>query len=728
MSVYSARIWPQQRRKRKSNPDPGDVMRRALTPVFLVFLAAPVTGGAQSAKPTLLDRVLRTEDTRASDPTAMLPLLEALSGTDLKTRQVAIRGLGRLQRPNVVSRLVPLLDDSAAAVRSEAANAIAQSVASVPTSGRGLDSSRIVVREARDVLITRLGTERDKGVAGVLARSLGRLPYMDAEQLTAEEGAIVSATTRLGGFAALPDDVAFNVLHGLNDVAKARRARREASPAMYDVLRRAVASSPDPQVRRLAITALVPAAGFDGATLAIARRDADPEVRRGVLTGGASLTAGQRDTLLMWTLRDPSPIVRLDAIRFWRQGGTSPDCAPAIAATRDPAPAVALAAIDALGGLCSPVNDRVNVLTALAEALPMRENGRAAGQMTWHSAAHALVALARADKRATVSLLPRFAGHQRSQVREYAARAATVVRDTAALSALLTDGNHNVQAEAIAGLSQVRGHLSDAGYAEMLRSSGHQVVMAAALALAGSRNTAVPTALLDALDRLTAGQRENTRDARIALLTRIQEVGSQGLTGRVTPYLVDFDSSVAKKAAAILGGWSGQAVQAAPKALAIREEPLARIFATRTLQLRITMSPTSGGGVILIALFPTEAPATVARLVRLARDHYFDGLSIHRIVPNFVIQGGSPDANEYTGDSAFMRDELSMRSHTRGTVGISTRGRDTGDAQFFVNLVDNIRLDHDYTVVGEILQGLAVADGILEGDVMAKVEVIERNN
>ena len=60
-------------------------------------------------------------------------------------------------------------------------------------------------------------------------------------------------------------------------------------------------------------------------------------------------------------------------------------------------------------------------------------------------------------------------------------------------------------------------------------------------------------------------------------------------------------------------------------------------------------------------------------------------------------------------------------------MGISTRGRDTGDAQFFVNLVDNIRLDHDYTVFGEIVQGLAVADGILEGDVMAKVEVIERN-
>ncbi|HLA91423.1 MAG TPA: peptidylprolyl isomerase, partial [Gemmatimonadaceae bacterium] len=58
-----------------------------------------------------------------------------------------------------------------------------------------------------------------------------------------------------------------------------------------------------------------------------------------------------------------------------------------------------------------------------------------------------------------------------------------------------------------------------------------------------------------------------------------------------------------------------------------------------------------------------------------------------------------------------------------GTLGISTRGRDTGDAQIFVNLVDNPRLDHDYTVFGEVISGMAVVDGIFEGDVIARVEV-----
>jgi cyclophilin family peptidyl-prolyl cis-trans isomerase len=112
----------------------------------------------------------------------------------------------------------------------------------------------------------------------------------------------------------------------------------------------------------------------------------------------------------------------------------------------------------------------------------------------------------------------------------------------------------------------------------------------------------------------------------------------------------------------------------------------------------------------------------VWRVVRLVHQGYYDGLTFHRIVPAFVIQGGSPGADEYVGDGPFMRDELTAGSHLRGTLGISTRGRDTGDAQWFVNLVDNVRLDHDFTLFGDVVAGLDVVDAILEGDVMVRVE------
>ena len=90
-----------------------------------------------------------------------------------------------------------------------------------------------------------------------------------------------------------------------------------------------------------------------------------------------------------------------------------------------------------------------------------------------------------------------------------------------------------------------------------------------------------------------------------------------------------------------------------------------------------------------------------------------------------MVQGGGPGSTEYIGDRVFMRDELGRRTHGRGTIGISSRGRDTGDAQWFINLVDNPLLDHEYTVFGRIERGRAVAERIIEGDRIARVQVIE---
>jgi cyclophilin family peptidyl-prolyl cis-trans isomerase len=66
---------------------------------------------------------------------------------------------------------------------------------------------------------------------------------------------------------------------------------------------------------------------------------------------------------------------------------------------------------------------------------------------------------------------------------------------------------------------------------------------------------------------------------------------------------------------------------------------------------------------------------------------------------------------------------LGLGHHVRGTVGVSTRGRDTGDGQIFINLVDNYRLDHDYTIMAEVVEGMDVVDRLLEGAVIARTEV-----
>jgi cyclophilin family peptidyl-prolyl cis-trans isomerase len=113
-----------------------------------------------------------------------------------------------------------------------------------------------------------------------------------------------------------------------------------------------------------------------------------------------------------------------------------------------------------------------------------------------------------------------------------------------------------------------------------------------------------------------------------------------------------------------------------------------------------------------------------ARILALAQSGYYDGLVWHRVEPDFVVQGGGLGANEYAGNPRFLRDELGTVPHVRGTVGMSTRGHDTGDAQWFFNLRDNRRLDRDYTLFAEVVEGIDVVDGILEGDVISHMEVL----
>ena len=130
------------------------------------------------------------------------------------------------------------------------------------------------------------------------------------------------------------------------------------------------------------------------------------------------------------------------------------------------------------------------------------------------------------------------------------------------------------------------------------------------------------------------------------------------------------------------------------------------------------------GGVIRMTLRPFDAPTNVARFVNMVNRGWFDGLTWHRVVPNFVVQGGSPGANEFMGDGPFTRDELGLEHHVRGTVGISTRGRDTGDGQLFFNLIDNWRLDHDYTIIGEVVSGMDVVDTMPEGATIQRVILV----
>ncbi len=130
-------------------------------------------------------------------------------------------------------------------------------------------------------------------------------------------------------------------------------------------------------------------------------------------------------------------------------------------------------------------------------------------------------------------------------------------------------------------------------------------------------------------------------------------------------------------------------------------------------------------GPVEVRLFVDDAPRNAAALVELAARGFFDGLTFHRVVPGFVAQGGDPRGDGEGGPGFTTPCELNHHRYTRGTVGMALSGKDTGGSQFFFTLAPQPHLDGRYTVVGEIVRGLPVADALLEGDRITRVTVLE---
>ncbi len=476
------------------------------------------------------------------------------------------------------------------------------------------------------------------------------------------------------------------------------------------------------RARRLALAAMRNAKAVDGSLARVAAQDSDDEVRRlAVLTAAAAvasdgvvISGDDRAAVLAIGLKDPEPRVRLEALRGWGRHAQARDCQPVLTAVADANAHVALQALDLLGNGCAAAAPVSALLQKEAEALP-------ASGATWHRAAHALVSLAKAYPHDVRTLLPRFVGHPTWQVRMYAAHAAGETASIEALVRLGADVHDNVRQAALEELVRLKRSEALAVAYDALARPDYRLVMTAAGALeAESDRVKATKALLAALARLTAEGRDTSRDPRVAIVTRLAQTGTAQDADALAPYLRDFDPKVAELAATAVTTWTGAARQAAPDVRAPAAPDAARLEPLRGRRLRITMAK---GGVIEMRLLVDEASATVLRVAQLAARGHYNGLTFHRVEPTFVLQGGSPGANEYMGDGPYMRDEPGV-AHNRGTVGISTRGRDTGDGQLFINLVDSPRLDHAYTVFAVIERGMDVADHVLEGDVMTRVELV----
>jgi len=138
---------------------------------------------------------------------------------------------------------------------------------------------------------------------------------------------------------------------------------------------------------------------------------------------------------------------------------------------------------------------------------------------------------------------------------------------------------------------------------------------------------------------------------------------------------------------------------------------------------------TTNKGVMKVKFFENDAPNTVANFVKLSEKGYYDGLTWHRVIPNFVIQGGCPKGDGTGGPGYTIDCELDgdNQYHDRGVLSMAHAGRNTGGSQFFVcHSRDNTaHLDHNHTVFAKVYEGLDVIDKIQQGDAIEKIEITE---
>jgi len=134
-------------------------------------------------------------------------------------------------------------------------------------------------------------------------------------------------------------------------------------------------------------------------------------------------------------------------------------------------------------------------------------------------------------------------------------------------------------------------------------------------------------------------------------------------------------------------------------------------------------------GDMTVEFYDKDAPETVANFLKLAKEGYYDGVTFHRVIPDFVIQGGDPTGTGAGGPGYTIKCELDGENqyHDRGVLSMAHAGRDTGGSQFFIchSRNNTAHLDRNHTCFGKVVENVDVVDDIRQGDKITGVEIIE---
>ncbi len=337
----------------------------------------------------------------------------------------------------------------------------------------------------------------------------------------------------------------------------------------------------------------------------------------------------------------------------------------------------------------------------------------------------ALLALARAADPEAADWVRRSAGAPARELRARSAEAAGILGLDDLLEALLRDPEPLVRVAAI----EARIARTGVGAAELARR------------FLADPDPAVRATVLDALveapelpvdtlaEALAAARRDPMSDARQAAIRALAvraakvPVEHEVAVATLERLAADKDFLVRREAATALEQLGFERPVIGPVATA-RTGPVYAQILSQTDRPRV-VDVTTARGSFRIRLACPAAPLTCLSFLQLAGQGYFDGLTFHRVVPDFVVQTGDPRGDGWGGPGFALRDEINRRRFGRGAVGMALSGPDTGGSQFFIALSPQPHLDGGYTVFGQVEGNDAVLDQIRQGDRLLTIREVE---
>jgi peptidylprolyl isomerase len=664
----------------------------------LLLLAAPVRLHAGGLDAEVLQGILRAQDQRD-----VASLKGFMVDSDEHVRSASVMAAASLQDTMLLTSLVDLLKDPAPDVRSAAALALGQLTPAVTDVQRASLSS---------ALLGRLSSEQDANVQRRIFEAIGKAgnPAALEEMIRIADGLDAAlrseAALSVGRFG-------YRALRSVSGSAFAANGLSENTDetwkSAYALMRIGVDSLLRPYLPAMK-------RAFGGG---------DPNTRMFLATAlGATRSPDAIAVLMQAAATDPDWRVRVNATRALALVGKNDSAVVGaiLRLTADPNEHVSLTALTALRTVDTVASMRAilaDFLNTTEKRISVSQSGEAAKTFALVYGTRSSRVLSDAYTRGTVTgevyaeCLGSFDDPGSfAQILDFT-KSTDVPTARAALNALdaIVRRSNDPQKRKVAR----------SVYLASLQSDDMTILVIAAGMLGDSlyADVTVEQPLLDRLDALSPPE---DVESMISIVQALGTLKSKSAISSLEELLNSSDPSLATEAAKSLDLITGKTYVRNPP----RRPPVHTDYDWEFLKNLhgVTVVVETSAGTFSFALLPDEAPFTCMNFSRLIQDGFYDGLRFHRVVPNFVIQGGDPRGDGWGGPGYSIRSEFGLENYDAGMVGVASSGKDTEGCQFFVTHSKQPHLDGRYTIFGRIVDGMDVVNRIQIGDVITRMKMV----